>query len=257
MENVKNRIDLRLATNDENVKKLQTKLQFKDSKVIDGLHLIELYRKQVVYDKPIDVGTSILDISKICMMDFHYNVIHKNFEGRYHLIYSDTDSMIYIIQHEDIYEWIKNNPEHFDLSDSIRSDLKDDTNKKKPGKFKDELNSLVMTEALALNPKIYSFNHQTKIEFDEFEVKNKKVLKGVSKVVVKNEIEHKDYVSVLETDEAIKRDVTSIRSFNHQLYTYKQNKVALTSHYDKMIMLNRNECVPCGYNHPQKLIACC
>ena len=149
MENVKNRIDLRLATDDKKVKKMQTKLQFKDSKVIDGLHLIELYRKQVVYDKPIYVGTSILDISKICMMDFHYSVIHKNFEGRYHLIYSDTDSMIYIIQHEDIYEWIKNNPEHFDLSDSIRADLKDDANKKKPGKFKDELNSLVMTEALA------------------------------------------------------------------------------------------------------------
>ena len=51
-------------------------------------------------------------------MDFHYNVIHKNFEGRYHLIYSDTDSMIYVIQHEDIYDWIKNNSEHVDLSDS-------------------------------------------------------------------------------------------------------------------------------------------
>ena len=55
-ENVKNRIDLRLAEDDKKVKKLQTKLQFKDSKVIDGLHLIELLRKDVVYDKPIYVG---------------------------------------------------------------------------------------------------------------------------------------------------------------------------------------------------------
>ena len=49
-------------------------------------------------------------------MDFHYNVIHKNFEGRYSLIYSDTDSFIYSIQHEDIYEWIKANKQYFDLS---------------------------------------------------------------------------------------------------------------------------------------------
>jgi hypothetical protein len=57
------------------------------------LHLIEMYRKEVVYDKPIYIGTSILDLSKVCMMDFHYNVIHKNFKGRYNLVYSDTDSL--------------------------------------------------------------------------------------------------------------------------------------------------------------------
>ena len=107
MENVKNRIDLRLAEDGKKVKKLQTKLQFKDSKVSDGFHLIELFRNEVVYDKPIYVGTTILDISKVCMMDFHYNVIHKHFEGRCHLVYSDTDSLVYVISHEDIYQWIK------------------------------------------------------------------------------------------------------------------------------------------------------
>ena len=53
MEHVKNRIDLRLAEDDKTVKKLQTKLQFKDSKLINGLRLIELYREDVIYDKPI------------------------------------------------------------------------------------------------------------------------------------------------------------------------------------------------------------
>ena len=155
--------------------------------------------------------------------------------------------MIYISQHEDIYAWIKNNPEHFDLSDSIRPELKDDTNKQKPGKFKDELNSLVMTEILASNPKIYSFNHQSKVEFDEVEIKNKKVLKGVSQVVVKNEINHQDYVDVLETDEPVRRDVASVRSFNHQLCTHTQNKVALASHYDTVKMLNAIDTVTFGY----------
>ena len=39
-------------------------------------------------------------------------------------------SLVYLINHEDIYEWIKQNKEHFDLSDSHRKDLYDDTNKK-------------------------------------------------------------------------------------------------------------------------------
>ena len=69
------------------------------------------------------------------MMDFHYNVIEKNFKGRYHLCYTDTDSFIYSIQHDDIYEWIKDNRELFDLSGSYREDMRDKTNAKVLGKF--------------------------------------------------------------------------------------------------------------------------
>ena len=82
------------------------------------------------YNKPIYVGTSILDLLKLCTMDFHYNTIEKNFKDQYNLIYSDTDSLVYSIEHEDIYEWIKQNREHFDLSGTIRKDMKDNTNKK-------------------------------------------------------------------------------------------------------------------------------
>ncbi|MFM7989120.1 MAG: hypothetical protein ACKPKO_58385, partial [Candidatus Fonsibacter sp.] len=128
-------------------------LNFKNSRECNGFHMIEMYKREIVYDKPIYVGTSILDLSKLTMMKFHYNTIHKNFEGRYNLIYSDTDSLVYSIQHNDIYEWIKQNKEHFDLSDSIRPELKDNTNKKVLGKMKDEMNSLLMTEFIALNPK--------------------------------------------------------------------------------------------------------
>ena len=57
--------------------------------------------------KPIYVGCSILDLSKLKMLDFHYNVIHKNFVGQYTIIYSDTDSLVYNIKHDDIYKWIQ------------------------------------------------------------------------------------------------------------------------------------------------------
>ena len=146
------------------------------------------------------------------------------------------------------YEWMKTNKQHFDLSDSLRDDMKDNTNKKVLGKFKDENNSLPVPEFLALSPKVYTMIHH---HFDKDKhatiENNTKKLKGVSKAVVKNNITHNDYCEVLATNQQISKSVVGIRSFQHQLYTYKQDKVALTSYYDKMFMKTGNECYPFGY----------
>ena len=128
----------------------------KNSRRIDGLHLIETFKREVIYDKPSFIGTSIMDLSKLHMMRFHYEVRHKNFEGRYNLICTDTAGLVYAINHHDIYNWISQHREHFDLSDSKRPELQDDTNKKVSGKFKDETNNLVIKEFLALSPKSYT-----------------------------------------------------------------------------------------------------
>jgi len=242
MENVRNRMELHISSTNENAIKWFSKPTLKDCKEVFGLYLIEMYKTEVILDKPIYVGTNILDISKVCMMDFHYNIIQKEFPEKHSLIYSDTDSFVYEIIHPDLYEWIGKNKTYFDLSESSREDLKDNTNKKVLGKFKDEMNSLIVKEFISLNPKVYSINH-----LEKNEIINKKVLKGVSKAVVKNEITYNDYVNVLEKNEIVKKNVTSIRSFNHQLYTYRDNKVALTSYYDKMKMIDSINCVPFGY----------
>ena len=88
----------------------------------------------------------------IVMQKFHYHVIHKNFEGKYNLIYSDTDSLVYNIMLDDIYEWVKDNKQYFDLSESVRDDLKDDTHEKFLGQFKYEIKGLASIEFIALNP---------------------------------------------------------------------------------------------------------
>ena len=58
------------------------------------------------------------------MMDFHYNVIEAQFGSRAKVIYSDTDSFVYEIEHATIHDWIADNKEWFDLSDSNRDALK-------------------------------------------------------------------------------------------------------------------------------------
>ena len=67
------------------------------------------------------------------------------------------------------------------------------------------------------------------------------------KVVVKNEITNEDYKNVQKTNVPIQKDVISLRSFNHSIYTYKTKKLALTSFYDKLKMINENDCIPYGY----------
>ena len=104
--------------------------------------------------------------------------------------------------------------------------------------MKDELNSVPMKEFIALNPKVYSFRS---------EHENVKKLKGISKVVVKKEITHEDYKIVLETGKSIDKEVTSIRSINHDLFTLKQVKTSLTAYSDKLYMIDNNNCVPYGY----------
>ncbi|MFM7980107.1 MAG: hypothetical protein ACKPKO_12405, partial [Candidatus Fonsibacter sp.] len=95
MENVKNRMDLKLTTENEKAIKWFSQAHFKYSIFCQGLHMVEMYKTEIVCDKPIYIGTSILDLSKLCMMDFHYNTINKNFKGKYNLLYSDTDSLVY------------------------------------------------------------------------------------------------------------------------------------------------------------------
>ncbi len=82
------------------------------------------------------------------MLKLHYNVMEKQFGDKAKVVYSDTDSYVYEIEHANIYEWMKKNKTWFDLSKCKRDDLRCDENKNVLGKFKDELHGLPMTEML-------------------------------------------------------------------------------------------------------------
>ncbi|MFM7981023.1 MAG: hypothetical protein ACKPKO_17070, partial [Candidatus Fonsibacter sp.] len=59
MENVKSRMELKLTTDNERAIKWFSKLHLKDSMFCNGLHMIDMYKKEIVNDKPIYVGTYI------------------------------------------------------------------------------------------------------------------------------------------------------------------------------------------------------
>jgi hypothetical protein len=245
MQNVRNQMNLHLTTEHKNAIKWFSKVNFKKNTHANGLYLIETYKEKIVYDKPVYVGCAILDLSKLKMLEFHYDVIDKQFGNKAKLIYSDTDSFVYEIEDDDIYKWQKENEdEWFDLSDSKRADLKSDKNKKKLGFFKDELHSQILLEFIALNPKCYGYRYQS---LETGEIKENKKAKGVSNVIVEKTLPFEVYKKTLDTDITVQREITSIRSFNQELFSTSNMKDCLSSYYDKMLMVNKIDCEPFGF----------
>ena len=89
------------------------------------------------------------------MYDFQYNFIKKNFNAE--LLFTDTDSIIYEIKLENVYEKFFKWKDFFDFSNySKDSKFFDETNKKVIGKMKDEFGGVIITEFVGLKSKMYS-----------------------------------------------------------------------------------------------------
>ena len=84
-----------------------------------------------------------------------------------------------------------------------------------------------MKQFIALNAKCYSYTYDINKDGKLIQ-NNTKILKGVSKAVVDKTITHSDYKHTLETHESACRNVKSIVSKKHQIYTESKNKIALT-----------------------------
>ena len=130
---------------------------------------------------------SILDLSKWHMYNFHYNVMKPIFGDRLHLFYMDKDSFIYKISSDNVYEGLRHHTrDNFDFSNYPESHmLKNNCNKKVPGKFKDESTSKCITEFVGLRSKMYSFMLDDKKDVSKTEVR---VAKCVQKFVIFNDL---------------------------------------------------------------------
>ena len=67
--------------------------------------------------------------------------------------------------------------------------------------------------------------------------KGGKTAKGIKKNVIKNNITHKNYQETLLGNKQMHNSMKTIRSQNHQLRSYKINKVSLSCFDDKIYLL--------------------
>lgn len=248
MENLRNRSDIKLKTKwtgRYGAAQMIAQPSFKKRTIFDeNLVAIEMLKTEIKMNKPIAIGMSILDISKIVMCDFHYNHMKPKYGENVQALYTDTDSFIYKILCEDFYEDMKCDIVHYDTSDYVSDNvygmpLK---NKKIPGKLKDENNGDCMLEFVGLRAKMYSYrvNH----------MKNpiKKKAKGVKKYVLDNKITFDDYLKCIESNSEVTNSQNTIRSKKHTVFTIKQTKILLSPFDDKRkIMANGIDTMPHGH----------
>ena len=185
-ENLRKRIDVKLVTGRKKRIKYIDKANCKGFKIFhNGLAAISMMKHKLLINKPSYVGFCVLELSKLLMMEFHYNFIKKNYQERAKLILSDTDSFMYEIQTEDVYQDFFKAKEYFDFSSyPVTSPFFDKTNAKVVGKFKDETSGVPIKEVICLKAKMYTF-----ITDDGKVVKK---AKGIQKKVVKSFMSHDD-----------------------------------------------------------------
>ncbi|KYN15192.1 hypothetical protein ALC57_12602 [Trachymyrmex cornetzi] len=162
MENVRDHVDVRLITRWDGrygAEAMIAKPNFHSRSIFsENLVAIELRTLEVKMNKPIYVGICILEIAKLRLYEFHYEYIIPLYRDTCKILYTDTDSLIYLLECENLYEDIKRDIARFDTSDYPERKVYDipRVNNKIPGLMKDENCGVVITEYIALRAKMYA-----------------------------------------------------------------------------------------------------
>ena len=227
MENIRKRVDVRLVTDENKLLKLASKPTYVSSKIFnENLVAVHKIKETLTLNRPAYVGMCILDLSKTLMYDFHYNYIKDKYGDKARLLFTDTDSLTYEIEADDVYQDFWNDKDKFDNSDYPESSpYFNKTNKKVIGKFKDEAAGVPICEFVGLRSKMYSYIKDNK--------KGGKTAKGIKKNVIKEDIKHEDYKDTLLNNKEMYHKMKTIRSENHELSSYEINKVSLSCFDDK------------------------
>ena len=188
---------------------------------------------KVMLNKPIYVGASILDLSKLHMFQIYYEILRQHYNDHINLLYTDTDSLMYHVRTDDAYGDIATVPAFVNLFDTSGypqpNRYKIPTrNKKEPGKLKDEKDGDVILEFAGLRAKAYTIKAEGSVT---------KKAKGVGRQVVREHLTFEDFVDCLKTRSSVLRAEQRIQSVDHVLTTNKVRKIALDPDDDKRYVL--------------------
>ena len=163
MENVRNRLKIKFIKKD-NYKKIieyQSKLSFNGvHKSYENCDSYTLKQNEVLVDKPIYLGFTVLELSKLIMYETYYDKLLPYFrQENIQLHYMDCDSFVLSIKTQNIINDLKNLENLFDFSNLDKNhELFSNKNKKVVGKFKIETpKNIWIDEFVALRSKCYAF----------------------------------------------------------------------------------------------------
>ena len=236
MENMRNRVDIRLFNDEKQILKQVAKPQYETHKIYENDKLVAIKQTKsiVKLDKPIYVGLAVLDLSKLHMYKFHYDYILPKYGNNQQLLFTDTDSLCYKIETEDFYKDMKKDSHLYDLTDS-----------KMLGLFKDETvdkegNDDPIVEFVGLRSKMYSIKTESG--------KEKKTGKGIKRLALEKKVPHEDYRKcILDKNFEKQQDINcqrqkvsfnNMRSIDHTIYAFKYTRTGLSCSNDKQYLLD-------------------
>jgi len=116
-ENVRNRVNLRLIADPCKLVKAVSKATFSRSDTInEDLVLVRAARSKVTLNKPVAVGFTILEISKLIMYQFFYDCLKPKYGDKIRLCFIDTDSLICHVETHDLHGDMAENAKWYDTS---------------------------------------------------------------------------------------------------------------------------------------------
>ena len=97
MENLRKRISVKLVNNSKDYVRDISKPSFVSQKIFcKNFVAIHEIKPVLTLNKPVYVGFSILDLSKLLIYEFHYKYIKSKFDAK--LLFTYTDSLVYEIK---------------------------------------------------------------------------------------------------------------------------------------------------------------
>ena len=160
MENVRKHRDIKLITTDKKRSELASKFNYYTIKwFLEILLAIEMKKIKVKINKPIYLGFSILEISKIIMYEFWYDYMKPKYKRKAKLC-MQTQIVLLLILKTKIFTKIFLMMLITDLTHQIMNPIRPlpiGTNKREIGLMKDELGGKIMKKSVDIRAKIYSF----------------------------------------------------------------------------------------------------
>lgn len=198
--------------------------------VSEKLMLVEEYKPSVTLDRPAQIGVSILELSKLTMLEFYYKDIKPTFGQRAQPLYTDTDSLIIRLRTSDVDKDLEKISHVLDTSNFPPNHrLYSTARASQLGYFKSEVGAEKIHVATAIRSKCYQI-----CKGDDFEAFNK--LKGVNRDAVAR-LTLGNYLRTILLNDVQYCTFNKISSRKHSVHVDRIIKRSLASFDDKVWVL--------------------
>ena len=160
MENVRKHRNIILVTTESRRNYLLLEPNFHTTKFFtENILAIEMRKTQLLMNKPVSLGSSILDVIKTVIYEFWYDYVKSKYGEKAKICYMDTSSFIVPIKTDDNYKDIAEDVEtRFDtLYFELDRSFPNAKTKKVIALMKDDLGGKIMKHFVGLSAKFYSY----------------------------------------------------------------------------------------------------